>query len=144
MFIGENASVFFLAGEERVPRAHPAGAARRNWPRARTAHSAQGRAWFWRGAANPCGRAPFWHPRRLATGALRWVGRSHPAGELRAGLLPVSSRSTLRRAWRLSIREDLGFQRKRNHWFRSLWLRVGFYAAALLFFHRFRSATNTA
>jgi hypothetical protein len=29
---------------------------------ARTARSAQGRACCWRGAANPCARAPFWHP----------------------------------------------------------------------------------
>jgi hypothetical protein len=39
----------------------PAGAARRDFAWAGTAHSRPGRARFWRGEADPCRRAPFWH-----------------------------------------------------------------------------------
>jgi hypothetical protein len=43
-----------------------------------TARSGQGRAVVWRGAANPCRRAPFWHPAQT-----RWAaqGEHVPAGE---------------------------------------------------------------
>jgi hypothetical protein len=40
----------------------PAGAARRIGGTARTARRVQGRACLWRGGANPCSRALFWHP----------------------------------------------------------------------------------
>jgi hypothetical protein len=40
-----------------------------------TARSAQGRARFWRGGANPCARAPFWHlSTDAATGGAGGVG----------------------------------------------------------------------
>src|SRR5580700_5839000 len=40
-----------------------------------TARSAQGRACFWRGVANPCARAPFWHlSMDVATGGAGGVG----------------------------------------------------------------------
>src|SRR4051794_39845313 len=55
------------------------------WWWARTAHSRQGRACFWRGEANPCRRAPFGRSRPSAGGLAgtrrrdsRWWALSSP------------------------------------------------------------------
>ena len=60
--------------EDEAPEAHPAGAARRIVISAGTARSAQGRACFWRGVANPCARAPFWHFHTFSTGGSGGMG----------------------------------------------------------------------
>jgi len=61
--------------KEKGLSAHPAGAARRMMDPVGTERSTQGRARFWRGGANPCVRAPFWHlPTDSATGGAGGVG----------------------------------------------------------------------
>lgn len=63
-----------------------------------TARSRQGRAGVWRGAANPCRRAPFWHLARN-----RWAARrGHvPAGEpgafSRTTVVPITTGKLARR-----------------------------------------------
>ena len=85
----------------------PAGAARRDDRSARTARSRQGRARFWRGEANPCRRAPFWHSAIIDGRRSGNTIRVIPAGELRAAL--VSSRVGQRSRAGGSEREEWGF-----------------------------------
>jgi hypothetical protein len=95
--------VFYRPTDKGAPELIPGGAARRDERMGRTEHRRQGRAWVWRGTANPCRPAPFCYlsnvdgrRRRESVASFPVVsprGFSGPANlELPAAEHPISAR----------------------------------------------------